>query len=153
MPCKYIQSLIANNKKLELTQACRELRRLTKPTLVSSVRSGARGRPRKIIDLSWLQNATQSRRRLSLNAIARTLGVHRNTLRPHLNRSRLHRQFSPITDEELENLAREFRQQKPTSGYRYFMGHLQAQGLIVQRDRLIMALKNVSRTAHELRTH
>ena len=44
-------------------------------------RNGKRGRPRKNINLEFLQDAMSPQRRLSLQELANKLGIHRNTLR------------------------------------------------------------------------
>ena len=49
----------------------------------------------------------------------------------------LSRTFTSITDEELASVVSRIQADFPNSGYRMMMGHLRANGLNIQRHRLI----------------
>lgn len=127
--------------------------RIDKPALVSSLQTGQRGRPAKAVDLRWLRDATTTKRRLTLKNISNTLGIHRNTLRSYLGQHNFSRRYVDISDADLDAHARKFRRQRPSSGYRYFMGYLQVLGVKVQRSRIREALRRVSGAARVLYTH
>ncbi|KAF8547389.1 hypothetical protein OG21DRAFT_1400814, partial [Imleria badia] len=64
--------------------------------------------------------------------LARVLGIHRNTLRTYMKKHGIKRTYSTISNEELDQLVRQFKAKRPKSGLRYTMGHLWAQGHHVQ---------------------
>ncbi|KAL1675734.1 hypothetical protein EV122DRAFT_280733 [Schizophyllum commune] len=49
------------------------------PELVTSVRTGKRGRPRKVIDTKYLREVMDPSRNITLSRLARTLHIHRHT--------------------------------------------------------------------------
>jgi hypothetical protein len=67
----------------------------------------------------------------------------------------LHRatRFAIISDEELDVLAKHFKEQKPDSGLRYFRGYLSGHGIWVQVNRARLALQRVDGLGQVLRTH
>ncbi|KAF7318562.1 Integrase catalytic domain-containing protein [Mycena chlorophos] len=105
--------------------------------------SGQRGRPRKIIDRDWLADAVSSHRNISLKTISKHLKIDPKTLRASLRSHGLDRRFSELTDEDLDTLTREFKQDKPSSGLRYLIGHLRRRGIKVQRERVRQSLRRV----------
>lgn len=64
------------------------------------------------------------------------------------------RDFSSISDDGLDRHFREFRQQYPKSGYRYFTGYLRSKPrqLRLQRDRIRAAILRVDGVGARLRT-
>ncbi|KAI9455181.1 hypothetical protein HD554DRAFT_2148582 [Boletus coccyginus] len=77
----------------------------------------SRGRPAIEFDQEWLANAISPTHRLSLQTLARTLGVHRNTLRQHLQINGLVKHFSDITDAELDILVRHYKLGRPNAAH------------------------------------
>ena len=120
---------------------------------VHTIRNGRRGRPAIVIDPVWLKDATSSHRRIPLTTLAKTLGIHRNTLHNHMRRAKIHRRFSSISDADLDKLLRAFRLIKPTSGYRYAMGFLESNGLRVQKYRVQLSLRRIDGLRQVLRNH
>ena len=57
-----------------------------------------------------------SSRRILLQTLAQTLGVHQNMLRQHLQMNSLSTQYSNITDEELEVLIRYYKHDRSNAG-------------------------------------
>ena len=57
-----------------------------------------------------------SSRRIPLQTLAQTLGVHRNTLRHHLRMNGLSKQYSSITDQELDALIHYYKRDRPNAG-------------------------------------
>ncbi|KII87831.1 hypothetical protein PLICRDRAFT_83421, partial [Plicaturopsis crispa FD-325 SS-3] len=65
--------------------------------------------------------------------LADALGMHRNTLRHHLQMHGVHQRFSDIPDHEIDILVRHFKQEKPTSGLRYLIGFFKRHKIRVQK--------------------
>ncbi|KAF8549906.1 hypothetical protein OG21DRAFT_532214 [Imleria badia] len=65
------------------------------PQPVTIIHTGQRGRPRKIIDLAYLKEATATSRNIKLTELARVLGIHRNTLRAYMKKHGNSRQSAP----------------------------------------------------------
>ena len=106
-------------------------------------KTGRQGRPRKVIDPGFLEAATSSTRNISLSQLARSLHVHRHTVRAYLERSNIDYGFSNILDEELDLLVSLYNKDKPESGIRYVTGFLRHHGLRVQRHRIAASLRRV----------
>lgn len=113
--------------------------------------SGKRGRPRKVIDEAWLEEAVSGKRKISLTKLAAVLGVHRCTLARYLKLYGVWKRFSDITDHELDMLVTHFKQTKPPSGMRYVIGFLKSHGLRVQRSRIKRSMETVDRLGMLLR--
>ena len=128
-------------------------REIVRSLPVHTVRNGRRGRPAIVIDPDWLKDATAPHRRIPLTTLAKTLGVHRNTLRNNMRRHSIYRSFSTISDHDLDRLLRAFREAKPLSGFRYAMGFLESNGLRIQKSRVIQSLNRIDRLRQVLRTH
>lgn len=116
-------------------------------------RTGRRGRPKKIVDPVWLEDAVSTHRKLNLQTIADALGMHRNTLRNYLRIHGVYPKFSEISDHDLDILTRHFKRLKPNSGLRYLISFLKTHGLKVQRERVRKSLRRVDGLGQRLRTH
>ena len=81
-----------------------------------------------------------SSRRILLQTLAQTLGVHRNTLRQQLQMSGLSTHYSNITDEELEVLIRYYKHDCPNAGLQFVIAFLKSHGIHVQRSRIRLAM-------------
>ncbi|KAG0707407.1 hypothetical protein DFH29DRAFT_27139 [Suillus ampliporus] len=75
-----------------------------------------RGRPRKVIDSRWLEDALSPRRKITFKRLAVALHMHRNTLRRHLKRHNVYQRFSAICNADLDILVKTFKFHKPDSG-------------------------------------
>ncbi|KAG1887707.1 hypothetical protein F4604DRAFT_1534008, partial [Suillus subluteus] len=64
--------------------------------------------------------------------LAKTLGVHRNTLRLYMKHHGVERKYSDLTNTDLDLLIKEFKKKRPDSGIRYIVGYLCRHGLRVQ---------------------
>jgi DNA-binding transcriptional MerR regulator len=120
---------------------------------ITVVRTGRRGRPRKVIDDSYLQEAMSAQRRISISKLARALGVHRHTVRHYLKEANINTQFSTLSPGELDTLVRHFQESKPDSGIRYVIGSLRDNGLRIQRSRVIDSVHRVDPVGTALREH
>lgn len=114
-------------------------------------RSGRRGRPRKVINKAWLEDAVSARRNITLTSIAEKLGTHRNSVRQQLAHHGVWKKFTEISDDDLDKMIRVFKSTKPASGMRYVVGFLRSHGVRVQRSRVERAMRSVDRLGMVLR--
>lgn len=115
---------------------------------IKTERNGKRGRPRKIISESFLQEAFKSGRNISASRVATTLGVHRNSVKNYMKLYKIVRQpFSTIRDPLLDSMIKRFKDSHPNAGIRYIRGFLLQQGIRIQRSRIIASLSRVDDVA------
>ena len=127
---------------------------LIKPEVITVTHTGQRGRPTVSINQEILQEAMSSKRKISISALARALGVHRHTVRKQLQVQNIPPpQYSPITDEELDAILRAWKELRPESGIRYASAFLSGLGLWVQRDRVSGSLRHIDGLGQKLRNH
>jgi hypothetical protein len=88
---------------------------------------------------------------MKLTELAKVLGLHRNTLRRRLKEAGMSREFSTITNANLDELLRAYKQRRPESGLRYAIGYLRTRGLKVQHKRVMMSLKRIDGLGRILR--
>lgn len=114
--------------------------------------TGQRGRPAYILDLELalhlhdLGNTWQD--------IATAIGCTRQTIYNHLNEAGLsssRKEFTQISDEELDTLILNISQEHPFSGSTIMKGHLEAQSIHVSLKRVKQSLKRVNPEAVLLR--
>ena len=125
----------------------------SKHNLLTVVRTGQAGRPTKHLNTNWVQDAVSSTHHITLGQLASLLGIHRNTLRYKLRRLGLHKQFSAITDNELDNIIKTYKRLRPTSGLRYTTGFLRCHDLQIQREHIRKSLQRIDGLGHTLRRH
>ena len=124
---------------------------MPKPVTVEHTARG--GRPRKHINVKFLQDAMDSKRNISISKLAKVIGVHRNTLRYYLKFHDVDTSFSSISDRDLDFLIKTFQHTKPDSGFRYLAGFLRRHGLKVQKERVRASIKRVDRLGQKIRHH
>jgi hypothetical protein len=90
--------------------------------------TGKRGRPKKQFEPAFLKTILSGQQRIPAARLARAIKVHPNTLHKHLKLHR-YKQFSDLTDYELDTLTREFRRRHPKSGIQYATGFFTHHGL------------------------
>ena len=105
------------------------------------MRTGKAGRPKKVINLEFLRTATAGDRQIRISELAKAIGVHRNTLSLYMKQHGVMRQYSNLSNKDLNILVKTFKSQKPESGLRYLIGFLWQHGLQVQRRRVVGSLK------------
>jgi hypothetical protein len=65
--------------KISLTEdVCSEQEHVSNVEPVLFIRTGKPGRPRKVPDLAYLQEAMSPKRRITLTHLAKVLGIHRH---------------------------------------------------------------------------
>lgn len=121
------------------------------PEPVSLLHTGRPGRPKKSIDLAFLSEAVSNSRQIRLTELAKTLGVHRNTLQCYMKHHGVERKYSDLTNTDLDLLIKEFKKKRPDSGIRYIVGYLRRHGLRVQHRRVVESLRRVDGLGQVLR--
>ena len=94
------------------------------PKVVVEMRSGGRGRPKKVINRQFLKEAFASNRRINQSGLAKKLKMSRHTVRKNRIRYGIKNEFSNITDYELDHLIQQYKGPKPKNGWRYVRGFL-----------------------------
>jgi hypothetical protein len=120
---------------------------------VHTIKTGRCGRPRKSVDRHWLEDALSARRKISLQALADALEIHRNTLRNYMKQYGVLARFSEISDRDLDILVRHFKKHKPTSGLRYVIGFLKRHQIRVQKRRVRLSMRRIDGLGQILRNH
>ena len=139
---------------MQFTVICRQQEDLTRVEVVTTTHTGSRGRPQITINPEILQEAVAPGRRISQTELARSLGIHRHTLRKQLQGHGLSRPtHSIISDEDLDALLTAYREIHPSLGRRYVLGFLQNNGLRIQWDRVSASLRRVDGLRQVLRNH
>lgn len=121
---------------------------------VQQVQKGSRGRPRKVIDESLLREAFKATRKITLSQLARSLGVHRHTVRASMKACgiRLPSQRLRLNEQDTDTLVGQFRSQRPDSGGAYLAGNLLSQGVAIPRSRIRESQKRVDPVGLHIRT-
>lgn len=112
---------------------------------------GRRGRPRKVVNEAILTEAFQSYRRITVTAFAKAVGVHRNTLTNNLKELGIQRQFDALSAGDLDNIIRDYKKTRPSSGIGYVLGHIRRLGLRVQRRKVVASMHRLDRLGMALR--
>lgn len=123
---------------------------VTVPSPVTIVRSGRRGRPRKVVDPVFLQNAFDGQRNISIRKLAKRLKIDRLTLAARMKEHNVSRAFTEISDDDLDQIIREYKLQRPTAGFSYIMGYLRSHGLHIQGWRVVQSHRRVSPLAADI---
>ncbi|KDQ05480.1 hypothetical protein BOTBODRAFT_75847, partial [Botryobasidium botryosum FD-172 SS1] len=87
---------------------------------IAVARSGRPGRPPKIPHPEYLIEAFKKSRNISIAKLAATLHVHRNTLKRYMDMYGIRRDFSQLTNNELDDILRSLRRNntKPWGEYK-----------------------------------
>jgi hypothetical protein len=103
------------------------------------------------VDPAFLYEVRQPNRNISAARLARALKMHPKVLQRKLREIGLQRRFDTLSNEQLDEVVRQFKQEKPTSGLRYAMGYLRSKSIKVQINRVRKALQRVDQLGHVLR--
>lgn len=120
---------------------------------ITVVHTGRRGRPMKVIDKDFLEDATSARRKLSIAAIAKSLKLPTKTVRRNMTRHEIVRAFDDLSDEDLDLLVRTYKIGKPTSGNRFVAAFLRTENLRIQQERVRNSVARVDGLGQTLRYH
>jgi hypothetical protein len=119
---------------------------------VHVLHTGRPGHPPKIPDLHFLENAMDPKRKITLTKLAKSMGLHRNTLRYYLKEYDVDYSFHNLSDNDLDLLVQTFRKAKPSSGLSYLVGFLRSHGLRIQRERVRSSVHRVDPVGSALRS-
>jgi hypothetical protein len=88
-----------------------------------------------------------------LTVLANVLGIDRKTLRARIKETGIVPDFNEISDDDLDDLVREYRHENPAGGRRsYIIGRLRAaHSLHIQRQRVIDSMNRLDRLGQGLR--
>jgi hypothetical protein len=112
-----------------------------KPVFV--IKTGRPGRPRKVPELTYLEEAMSPRRRITLTHLAKVLGIHRHTLWYYLKLNNVDYSFSVLSNADLDTLVKSFRSARPDLGLRTLIGFLRSHHLRIQKRRVVGAIHRV----------
>lgn len=115
------------------------------------VRTGRRGRPRKLVSPEFLRDAFAAHRNLSVAAVACSLGVSRDLLTRHRLLHGIKRAYHPMTDDEMDDIVRALKQASPEMGLKLTWGFFRSQNIKVVRERVRESLRRVDPVGVELR--
>ena len=119
---------------------------------VKVVHTAGRGRPRKVLSEQILREMFRPGRNIKVSQAARALKVHRHTVKNYLRSYRIQtKEYSQLSDEELDILVEEFKRKRPSTGLSYLRGHLTQRGWRIQRDCLLAAISRVDGIQKALR--
>ncbi|EJD47588.1 hypothetical protein AURDEDRAFT_18454, partial [Auricularia subglabra TFB-10046 SS5] len=83
--------------------------------------------------------------------LAKELEIDRGTLKKEIDRLGVQRGFHDISDEELDEIFREIRKERPEEGLFYFISVMRKAGLRVKQERLRECIRRVSQLHQALR--
>lgn len=130
----------------------RQDRNISYIKLVFTVHSGKRGRPRKIPDISYLEEALSPKRRITLAKLATLLDMHRHTLVHYLKVNKVNYKFTTLPNADLDKLVKVFRAKNPDLGIHYLVAFLRRHGLRIQKSRVTASINRTDRLGRMLRT-
>ena len=107
------------------------------------VHTGRSGRPRKVLSEPILREMFRPGRNINVSQAARALKVHRHTVARYLQSYQIKKEYSQLSDEELDTLVEEFKKKRPTTGLSYLQGHILQRGWRIQRHRLLASISRV----------
>ena len=120
----------------------------------SAENSGLRGRPRFCISQEQLEALHDRSCGMRWSDIARTLGVSERTVRRRRHQFGMPvegREFSDISDQQLDDFIARILQATPAVGVRMIMGSLRHHGHTVQRSRVLHSIRRVDPVTSTLR--
>ena len=125
---------------------------VTIPQPIHTTRTGKRGRPKKCVDPKVLHEAFQEGRQIPINVLASILGIDPKTLRARMEDMDIDPGYNKISDEELDTLVLQYRQENPGGGRAYIIGRLRAaHSLRVQRHCVIASMTRIDQLGQGLR--
>jgi hypothetical protein len=104
------------------------------------------------IDIDVLKELASGTRKITRSKLAKSLGVSVSTIKLRQKEHGLHRNFSDISDDRLDDMIRSYKKERPDSGYQYVQGHLTSLGYNVQRQRVRQAIRRTDRLGSAIRT-
>lgn len=118
---------------------------------VTIVRTGKRGRPRKVINEAFLREAMSTKRNITISRLTKALKVGRHTIMRHNKLFGIKKEFSTLSRNELDGLMRRYKKISPKQGVRFARSHLQNLGYRVQKHKVSASLRRVDALGSLLR--
>lgn len=145
---EYVSSIVA---KIHLNcMVFRSASNVTIPHPIHMTHTGKR--PKKCVDPKVLHEAFQKGRQIPIKILASVLGIDRKTLRTRMEELDIDSGYDKISDEELDTLVQQYRQENPGGGRAYIIGCLRAaHSLRVQRRRVIASMTRIDCLGQGLR--
>lgn len=100
------------------------------------------------IDPTFLQRTFAPGHSNSVREIAASLGIDKRTLQKEIDKLGIEREFSTMTDEELDQLLELILEEHPDGGFSYILGELRSFGIRVQQHRVKSSLRRVDPGRH-----
>lgn len=115
--------------------------------------TGKRGQPKKNVDPKVLHEAFKNGKQIPLTVLASVLGIDRKTLRTQIKETgSIDSGFNGISENDLDNLIRQYRCENPAGGRSYIIGRLRAvHSLRIQRQRVIDSMNRLDQLGQGLR--
>ena len=86
-----------------------------------------------------------------MTVLASVLGIDRKTLRARIKETDIDLDFDRISDDDLDDLVRQYRHENPAGGRSYIIGRLRAvHSLRIQRHRVMDSMNNLDRLGQGL---
>ena len=147
---EYVSTMAKIN--LNCMVSSRSASNVTIPQPIHTTRTGKRGQPKKHVDPKVLHEAFQKGRQIPIKILASILGIDQKTLRARMEEMDIDPGYDKISDEELDTLVRQYRQENPGGGRAYIIGRLRAaHSLRVQRHRVIASMTRIDHLGQGLR--
>ena len=125
---------------------------ITIPQHIHISHTRKRGRPRKNINPEILHDAFQRGRSIPTTLLASILGIDRKTLQARKKEMGIESGFDKISDSDLDDLVRKYRQENPAGGRSYVMGSLCAAHLLrIQQQRVSDSINRIDRLGQGMR--
>ena len=87
-----------------------------------------------------------------MTVLASVLGIHRNTLCAQIKETDIVSDFDKISDDDLDDLVQQYRDENPAGERSYIIGHLRAaHSLCIQRQRVIDSMNRLDWLGQGLR--
>lgn len=138
--CEHYSSFLLPPNKSQPFSEHRQVVRLD-PIVVE--RSGRPGRPKKVISRSWLEETFAPYRKITIQQAAEALGVHRNTVSNYMKKYGITTQYTPLLDEEVDQMVRGFKLERPNAGIRHVHSFFRVNWIRIQRERVIESLRRI----------
>lgn len=129
----------------------REILNLRTTNPVINLRTGRRGRPRKMVPKEFILEAFAKNRKISVPRLALSLGVGRDLINRIRSKLAIKRSYDGWSDDELDAFVRNVKQERPEIGLKYIWGRLRSLGVKIQRERIRMSIKRMDSVGLALR--
>jgi hypothetical protein len=121
------------------------------PEVASVERTGHPGQPKKLVDPVYLRDAMSANRRISRAKLARKFNMSVKTLKKRMEEADITREYSDISNNDLDDIIRKFRRTKPLLGINYAIAHVANLGIRVQDRRIRQSIQRTGGLSAALR--